>query len=282
ASFARIDDLLQEEPEIKDRNPRPLSMGDFRGAIRISSLTYHHKKEKALLNGISLEIPAGTSLGIIGPTGSGKSMFAHLLPRIYDPPRGSIFIDSFDLHEIPLETLRQLIGFVPQEAFLFSRSIQKNIAYGLSTDFEEGAERKLVEKAAQEAGLQGEIAGFPEGYQTMVGERGLTVSGGQRARTALARALIGDHPILILDDALANVDSETEHLILNELKTVIEQRTTIIIAHRIATVSLCDHIIVIEGGRITQQGTHESLLGQPGYYARTAKLQKLESELEQL
>lgn len=279
ASWSRIESILNVTPEIKDITTQNLTAENFSGELRIKNLTYKHHDGRRAIENISLTIDAGTSIGIIGPTGSGKSILTTLIPRLIDPPPNTIFIDGYEIREIPLKTLRDIIAFVPQEAFLFSRSILDNIAFGLPFSIDPIQKLALTQRAAKEAGLHQDIMSFPDGYQTMVGEKGLTLSGGQRARLALARALIADKQILILDDSMANVDSETEYLIQSSLDKVIKNRTTIIISHRIATVQSCKKIIVIEDGHITEEGTHKILIAGSGYYSRTAGLQQLQKEL---
>src|SRR5437868_6333089 len=215
-----------------------------------------------VLSGINLRIPAGTSLAIVGPTGSGKSTLVSLIPRIYDSSVGTVLIDGRNITDFPLSTLRKNIGFVPQETFLFSSSIRDNIAFGTEHSSDE-----QVEAAAQAASIAQEINAFPQRYATVVGERGLTLSGGQKQRTAIARALIRNPRILILDDALSSVDTYTEERILNHLREMMQGRTTIFISHRVSTVRAADQIAVLHGGSIVEIGTHEELLSLNGYYA---------------
>ena len=213
----------------------------------------------------------------MGPTGSGKTTLVSLIPRIYDAAPGSVLIDGRPIREYSVEFLRKNIGFVPQETFLFSESVRENIAFGV-----EGAEDSEVRAAAQGASIAQDIESFPEGYQTLVGERGITLSGGQKQRTAIARALIRNPRILILDDALSSVDTHTEDKILNHLREIMTGRTTIFISHRVSTVRNADMIAVLHGGRIVELGTHEELLTRNGYYTDLYNKQLLEEELAEV
>jgi ATP-binding cassette subfamily B protein len=219
-------------------------------------------------------IPAGSSLAHLGPTGSGKSTLVSLIPRLYDAPAGSLLIDNRPLRDYPLEVLRANIGFVPQETFLFSETIRGNVAFGAphATDSE-------VLQAAEAAHIRREFEEFPAGFATMVGERGITLSGGQKQRTAIARALLREPRILILDDALASVDTYTEEQILRELQRLMQGRTTIFISHRISTIRHADQIAVLVQGRIAELGSHDELMAKNGYYADLFQKQLLEEEL---
>jgi ATP-binding cassette subfamily B protein len=221
---------------------------------------------------VSLRIPAGSSIAIVGPTGAGKTTLATLLPRLWDPPPGTVFIDGREIHAIPLRDLRAAIGFVPQEAFLFSRTLRENVAWGAADDG--------VATAAETAGLSPDVSHFPKGWDTVVGERGLTLSGGQRQRATLARALLRDPRILVLDDAFASVDAETEALILERLRERIRERTTLVITHRLRVASMLDRIVVLDGGRLVEEGAHAELLARGGLYARLWRRQQLESTIE--
>jgi ATP-binding cassette subfamily B protein len=227
-----------------------------------------------VLKDINLEIPAGSSLAIVGPTGSGKTTLVSLLPRTYDAAPGALLLDGHPIRGYPLETLRQNIGFVPQETFLFSDSVRENIALGV-----ENATDDQVRSAAEAANIALDIEGFPEQYATLVGERGITLSGGQKQRTAIARAIIRDPRILVLDDALSSVDTYTEEKILNHLREVMRDRTTIFISHRVSTVRNADRIAVLHEGRIVELGTHDELLARNGYYTDLYNKQLLEEEL---
>jgi ATP-binding cassette subfamily B protein len=230
-----------------------------------------------VLHNVNLRIPQGSSLAIVGPTGSGKTTLVSLIPRIYDAPEGSVLIDGRPVKNYPLEYLRRAIGFVPQETFLFSDSIRENIAYGT----EASTDRKIRE-AAEGASIAADIEGFPEQYATVVGERGITLSGGQKQRTAIARAMIRDPRILILDDALSSVDTHTEDKILNHLREIMRGRTTIFISHRVSTVRNADQIAVLHGGSIVETGSHDELLARNGYYTDLYNKQLLEEELAEV
>ncbi|HUB20541.1 MAG TPA: ABC transporter ATP-binding protein [Acidobacteriaceae bacterium] len=279
ASVARIHELLTAEPSIDDRDavlaPEPLQI---RGEIEFRDLHFSYPNGKSnpveVLHGISLHIPAGTSLALVGPTGSGKSTLVNLIPRLYDAAPGAVLIDGRPIRDYQLDSLRGAIGVVPQETFLFSNTIHENIAFGVP-----GAPASAVANAAQAAHIREEFALFPNAFETAVGERGLTLSGGQKQRTALARAILRDPRVLILDDALASVDTWTEERILEELRGVMAGRTTILISHRISTVRHADRIAVLVRGRIVELGTHEELLERNGYYAGLFQKQLLEEEL---
>jgi len=281
ASMGRINQLLLEKPEIADsaevlkadRSVRPTQV---EGAIEFRNLNFAYNGA-VVLHDVNLRIPAGSSLAIVGPTGSGKTTLVSLIPRIYDAAPGAVLIDGKPIREYPLEFLRQNIGFVPQETFLFSDSVRENIAFGV-----EGAEDSEVRMAAQGASIAEDIESFPEQYQTLVGERGITLSGGQKQRTAIARALMRNPRILILDDALSSVDTHTEDKILNHLREIMAGRTTIFISHRVSTVRNADTIAVLHSGRIVELGTHEELLLRNGYYTDLYNKQLLEEELAEV
>jgi len=244
------------------------------GHITFNHLNFSYITGPEVLHDITLDIPAGTSLAIVGPTGSGKSTLVSLIPRLQDAPAGSVLLDGRPLRDYPLATLRHAIGFVPQETFLFSTTIAGNIAFGV----EEAAE-PAIEDAAATAHIATEIREFPAGFQTIVGERGMTLSGGQKQRTAIARAILRDPRILILDDALASVDTYTEEQILTGLAREMQGRTTILIAHRVSTARNADRIAVLIDGRITELGTHDELLARNGYYTELFEKQSLEEEI---
>lgn len=274
ASMGRINEILIEKPEITDADAVPsLRTLELRGDIEFRNLNFAYGETPVLRN-VNLTIPAGTSLAIVGPTGSGKSTLVSLIPRIYDATRGSVLIDGRSVCEYPLQALRKNIGFVPQETFLFSETIRENIAFGV-----EGANDQEVKNAADAANIAIDIQSFPLQYETLVGERGITLSGGQKQRTAIARALIRDPRILILDDALSSVDTYTEERILNHLRDVMQGRTTIFISHRVSTIRNADQIAVLHNGEIVELGTHDQLLSLNGYYADLYSKQLLEEEL---
>ena len=275
ASVTRIDELLRAEPAIDDRDADPAIAADavLKGEIEFRGLNFSYG-DTAVLHDISLRIPAGSSLAIVGPTGSGKTTLVNLLSRLYEAAPGSLLIDGRPVREFPLAMLRHNIGMVPQETFLFSETIRENLIFGAP---EAGVEAML--EAAQAAHIRQEFEEFPQGFETMVGERGLTLSGGQKQRSAIARALLRRPPILILDDALASVDTYTEERILGGLRGYTADSTTILISHRVSTVRSADQIAVLDHGRIVELGGHEELLERNGYYAGLFQKQQLEEEL---
>ena len=279
ASMGRINEVLVEKPAIADEPG--VVMSDIRtthieGNIEFRNLNFAYNGT-GVLHEVNLRIPAGSSLAIVGPTGSGKTTLVSLIPRIYDAAPGAVLIDGRPIREYPLEFLRKNIGFVPQETFLFSESIRENIAFGV-----QGANDSDIRAAAQAASIAEDIESFPEQYQTLVGERGITLSGGQKQRTAIARALIRNPRILILDDALSSVDTHTEDKILNHLREIMAGRTTIFISHRVSTVRNADMIAVLHSGRIVELGTHDELLARNGYYTDLYNKQLLEEELAEV
>jgi ATP-binding cassette, subfamily B, multidrug efflux pump len=299
ASLGRVRALLAESPRIAaPAVPRPLP-APLRGEIEFHGVsmvyggvyggTFHgdgflhsdgadsgrgHASRRVLDN-VNLRIPAGTTVAIVGHTGCGKSTLAMLIPRLIDPSAGVVAVDGIDVREFSPEDLRRQIGFVPQETFLFSATLNENIAFGV-----EHATDEEIRRAAEIAGLAPDIAGFPEGYQTMIGERGITLSGGQKQRAAIARAILRDPRILILDDALSSVDTATEERILSGLTGVMRGCTTILISHRVSTIRNASRIFVLEHGRVVADGTHAELLSRGGYYADLYQKQLLEEELE--
>jgi ATP-binding cassette subfamily B multidrug efflux pump len=287
ASWKRMLTVMQTVPVVRDEEmgsgaifpgsqdencTRPL----FRGAIEFRHLSFFYGIREVLTD-VSFSIKAGETVAIVGGTGSGKSTLVSLLPRLHNPPRGSVFIDGRDVRDIPLADLRGAIGFVPQEPFLFSDTLSDNVAFGWRAA-EEGRE-PAVRAAAEIAQLDKDVREFPNSYSTMVGERGITLSGGQKQRAAIARAVVVDPRILVLDDALSAVDTYTEEEILARLKRVMKARTSIIISHRISTVRDADQIVVLEGGRVVEKGRHEDLVRAGGVYAELYKNQLLEEEL---
>jgi ATP-binding cassette, subfamily B, multidrug efflux pump len=276
ASLGRINEIFSEKPSITDAAVAPdlKHASTIHGDIEFRNLSFSYSGGEDVLSGIDLRIPAGTSLAIVGPTGSGKSTLVSLIPRIYDAAKGSVLIDGRDVTDFPLAMLRRNIGFVPQETFLFSATIRDNIAFGAESSSDEE-----VENAADAASVAQDIEGFPHKYSTLVGERGLTLSGGQKQRTAIARAIVRNPRILILDDALSSVDTYTEERILNHLREIMQGRTTIFISHRVSTVQAADQIAVLHGGTIVEIGTHDQLLSLNGYYADLYGKQLLEEEL---
>jgi ATP-binding cassette, subfamily B, multidrug efflux pump len=273
ASLSRINQILHEKPTIA-APPDPWPLRSVRGEIQFRDVSMDYGAGR-VLDGIDLHIPAASTIAVVGHTGSGKSTLANLVPRLMDPTDGAVLLDGIDLRDLEPADVRRHIGFVPQETFLFSATIAENIAFGVEDTTDEE-----IRRAAELAGLAVDIESFPEGYSTMVGERGITLSGGQKQRTAIARAILRDPAILILDDALSSVDTLTEERILNHLAEVMRGRTVILISHRVSTVREADCIVVLEHGRIVEQGTHAELLELGGYYASLSQKQMLEEELE--
>ena len=276
ASMLRINELLVEKPEIADTENARGAGTELQGAIEFRNLSFAYNGSD-VLHDINLTIPQGSSLAIVGPTGSGKTTLVNLIPRIYDAAPGTVLVDGKAVSEYPLEVLRQNVGFVPQETFLFSETIRENISFGVR-----GASDEAVRAAARAASIADDIEGFPELYRTLVGERGITLSGGQKQRTAIARALIRNPRILVLDDALSSVDTQTEDKILNHLREIMRGRTTIFISHRVSTVRNADRIAVLYGGRIVELGTHDELIARNGYYMDLYNKQLLEEELAEV
>ncbi|MBZ5500975.1 MAG: ABC transporter ATP-binding protein/permease [Acidobacteriia bacterium] len=290
ASMGRLKHILAAEPGIggtpatadaRTQAGRAAPEAAIQGEIEFRHLTFTYPTSSngtagaPVLRDINLRIPAGSTLAIVGPTGSGKSTLAALIARLWEAPPDSLLIDGRSIRAYPLETLRRAIGYVPQDTFLFSETIRENIAFGV-----DHLDDQRILEAAEIASISGEIQGFPHRFETMVGERGITLSGGQKQRTSLARAILRQPKILVLDDALSSVDTDTEERILRRLRDVMRQRTTILIAHRISTVKNADQIIVLRDGQVTERGTHDELLALGGYYADLYQKQLLEEELE--
>ena len=277
ASIDRINLILNQKPEIYDEEGVDEKITELNGEIEFRHLTFAYSDSSPVLKDINFKIDSGSTIAIVGATGAGKTTLVGLIPRIYQPERGSVFIDGTDIRDIPLETLRTSIGMVQQESFLFSDLLKNNIAYGADS-----ATETEIEVAAHNADLLSQIDEFPNRFDTHVGERGKTLSGGQKQRTAIARAIMTPPKILILDDAFANVDTHTEDTILDRLKQVGSDCTTILISHRISTVKAADQIVVLHDGRIVETGTHQDLVSQNGIYANIHQKQLLKEEIELL
>ncbi len=272
ASLGRIGEILDEQPAIAAPE-NPVRLDDVRGEITFEDVAVDYATGRAL-GPVTVVIEAGSRVAIVGPTGCGKSTLVNLIPRLLDPSAGVVRLDGVDLRQLDPSAVRRSIGMVPQETFLFSATIAENIAFGM-----ENASREQIERAADLAGLASDIAGFPNGFDTLVGERGLTLSGGQKQRTGIARALLRDPRILILDDALSSVDTLTEDRILSGLAKAVQGRTAILISHRISTVRDADEILVLDHGQLVERGSHAELMARNGYYAELAQKQMLEEEL---
>jgi ATP-binding cassette subfamily B protein len=269
-------DRARATAEIRDSGFAPSPVSRVQGGIEFRNLSFLYGT-RVVLSDVSFSVKAGETVAIVGATGSGKSTLVNLLPRLQNPPRGTVFIDGRDVRDMPLSELRSLIGFVPQEPFLFSDTLADNVAFGVPGVTQDEPAR--IEAAAAVAQLDKDVRDFPHGYETMVGERGITLSGGQKQRTAIARAVVTDPRILILDDALSAVDTYTEEEILSRLRGVMKDRTAIIISHRISTVRDADQIVVLDDGRVVEKGRHDELIRMGGHYAELYKKQLLEEEL---
>ena len=275
ASFRRITTLLDDAPAIASAPGARRPDGAARGEIEIRDLTFRYPgSAAAALTRLSLHVPAGSTVAFVGRTASGKSTVLALLPRLFDPPSGTVYVDGHDVRTLDLAWLRAQIASVPQEPFLFSATLAANIAYGVA-----GEDRAAIERAAAVAHLGADVAAFPDGFDTRVGERGITLSGGQRQRTAIARALLRDAPILLLDDCLSSVDTHTEEAILGELRREMRRRTTLLVSHRVSTVREADLILVLDHGAVVERGRHAELLALGGHYAALHQAQQLEEEI---
>lgn len=278
ASMKRLNKIYAEPYEISDTKITDKSITELKGHIRFNNVSFRYGDNLPyVLKDVNLDIPRGTTLAIMGFTGSGKTSFINLIPRLYETVAGEILIDGNNIKTIPLETLRTNVGLVQQESFLFSDTIINNLSYGLNTP-----DMERVKKAAAIAQFDKDVQTFPQQYETMVGERGITFSGGQKQRASLARALYIDPKILILDDSFSAVDTNTEEEILKRLKEFMKERTSIIISHRISTVKDADKIIIIDKGKIVEEGTHSQLIELGGIYADIHFKQLLEKELDEL
>ncbi|MCL4870286.1 MAG: ABC transporter ATP-binding protein/permease [Anaerolineae bacterium] len=272
ASGSRVFYIMDQPNEELDQ-PGAVPLGDIEGEVRFENLSFAYQEGRNTLVDIDFQVPAGGTIALIGPTGSGKSTITNLIPRFYNPTRGRILVDGHDISQVQVASLRRHIGIVLQDPFLFSSSIAENIAYGRP-----GASREDIIAAATAAHAHEFITSFPKGYDTIVGERGVTLSGGQKQRVAIARALLYDPRILILDDSTSSVDTETEHLIQQALEVLMQGRTTFIIAQRLLTLKSADMILVLDRGRIVQRGTHDDLIAIEGLYKQIYDLQLRDQE----
>ncbi|HOZ45337.1 MAG TPA: ABC transporter ATP-binding protein [Candidatus Hydrogenedentes bacterium] len=274
-SMNRINEIFAEVPSIRDDERTCMEITSVEGAVAFDAVTFAHG-DRVVLEGVTFDVPAGKSVAVVGPTGSGKSSIVALLTREYDPTAGRVLIDGEDARRIPVRVLRDAIGYVPQDTFLFSDTIRANVTLGRPE-----ASQEAIDHACEVAQFRETVEALEEGYETLLGERGINLSGGQKQRLAIARAVLRDPKILVLDDALSNVDTHTEERILEGLRGVMAARTSIIISHRVSTVRHADEVLVIRNGRIVERGAHESLLTLGGVYADMYARQQLEDELEE-
>jgi len=274
ASLKRIGEVLSTEPSIADP-AQAAAPSTTRGAVSFRNVSFAYTGEN-VLHDVTLDIPAGSMVALVGATGSGKTTLVNLLARLWDPAAGQVLIDGVDLRDLPLATVRQAVGFVPQETFLFSESLRENIQYGRAD-----ASAGQMELALHTSQLSNDLAQLTHGLDTVIGERGVTLSGGQKQRTAIARAVIKDSPILVLDDSLSHVDTHTEEEILHRLREFAARRTTIVVAHRTSTIAMADRVVVFDAGRIVETGTHAELIEQAGAYARFYRRQLLAEQIEE-
>jgi ATP-binding cassette subfamily B protein len=266
AGWARVRELLATRPAIREPEHPEVEGGPLSPTLDVRGLSVELGGRR-LLDDVTFSVPAGATLAIVGPTGGGKTTLVDALVRLQDIAPGTVAIGGHDVTKLPLARLRALVGYAPQDAFLFSATVAENIGFGVPDDLDEDARRTRVTRAAEAAGLGPDIAVLPDGYETLVGERGITLSGGQRQRVALARALAADPQILLLDDTLSSVDAQTEREILTRLRPILRERTSVVVSHRVAAVKEADQILFLDGGRVAERGTHAQLLASGGPYA---------------